>query len=238
MRFGLHMLCFSTILFGACGIGLNDARPQSAGDTKAAPLILEKSEGEQRVRRPRETPIPTGPFTIKVDRQNGGSQKMWLGTEEIPSGGIIAKHKHLGQDEILLIQTGNAHVWLGTQERDVHAGAVVFIPSDTWISLKNTGNENINLAFVFSDPGYDEFMRCVSVPAGNPSSAMVSHDELRECEHKGHVMYEGFPPTAQHWKNGFTLSAARRRASSRAAVPARGKPCANREPGGPLPHAQ
>src|SRR5215831_1676876 len=65
----------------------------------------------------------------------------------------------------LLIQTGSAHVWLGTQERDVHAGAIVFIPSDTWISLKNTGNETINLAFVFSDPGFDEFMRCTSVPA-------------------------------------------------------------------------
>ena len=63
--------------------------------------------------------MATKSFIIKVDRQNGGSQKMWLGTEEIPPGGLIPKHKHLGQDEILLIQTGN-----------VHAGAVVFIPSD------------------------------------------------------------------------------------------------------------
>src|SRR5499433_1981487 len=105
--------------------------------------FLEKSEGEHRVRRPREIPIPTDAFTIKVDRRHGGSQKMWLGTEEIPPAGIVPRHKHLGQDEIVLIQTGSAHVWLGTQERDVHAGAIVFIPSDTWVSLKNTGNENI-----------------------------------------------------------------------------------------------
>jgi len=76
---------------------------------------------------------------------------MFVGIEEIPAGGLIPRHKHLGQDEILLIQTGSAHVWLGEQERDVHAGAIVFIPSDTWISVKNTGNEIINLAFVFSD---------------------------------------------------------------------------------------
>lgn len=44
-------------------------------------------------------------------------------------------------------------VWLGAQERDVHAGAIVFIPSDSWISLKNTGSEDISLVFVFSDPG-------------------------------------------------------------------------------------
>ena len=196
MRFWISMLGLITILFGAYRIAPNGGHSQTAGDTKTTPLILEKSDGEHRIRRPRETPIPTGQFTIKIDRKNGGSQKMWLGTEEIPPGGVIAKHKHFGQDEILLIQTGIAHVWLGTQERDVHDGAIVFIPSDTWISLKNTGNENINLAFVFSDPGYEEFMRCVSVPAGEPSSVRVSRDELGECQHKGHVVYEGFESPA------------------------------------------
>jgi oxalate decarboxylase/phosphoglucose isomerase-like protein (cupin superfamily) len=95
---------------------------------------------------------------------------------------------------MLLIQTGSAHVWLGTQERDVHAGAIVFIPSDTWISVKNTGKETINLAFIFSDPGFDEFMRCTSVAAGDSSSTRVSHDEFKDCQHKGHVVYEGFDP--------------------------------------------
>src|SRR5262249_52143196 len=137
MRLGLQVLSLSTILFGAYGVALNDAHPQAARDNTTTPLILENSEGEHRVRKPREIPIPTGPFTIKVDRKNGGSQKMWLGTEEIPSGGVIQRHKHLGQDEILLIQTGSAHVWLGTQERDVYAGAIVFIPFDSWVSLYN-----------------------------------------------------------------------------------------------------
>jgi quercetin dioxygenase-like cupin family protein len=190
MKFGICLMSLALVLCSSHnvlqnpGVGSTDAKP--------TPLILEKNEGEQRVRRPRETPVPTGTFTIKVDRQNGGSQKMWLGTEEIPPGGLIPKHKHLDQDEILLIQTGQAHVWLGTQERDVHAEAVVFIPANTWISLKNTGNENIHLAFVFSDPGFDEFMRCVSVPASALSSASLSHDDFTGCQHKGHVLYEGF----------------------------------------------
>src|SRR5207248_11236797 len=62
---------------------------------------------------------------------------------------------HLGQDEILLLQTGTAHVWLGEQERDVHAGGLVFIPAHTWISLKNTGTEPVSLTFIFSAPGLD-----------------------------------------------------------------------------------
>jgi oxalate decarboxylase/phosphoglucose isomerase-like protein (cupin superfamily) len=129
---------------------------------------------------------------MKVDRQNGGSQKMWLGTEEIPPGGLIPKHKHLGQDEILIIQTGTARVWLSTQQRDVHAGAAVFIPSDTWISLKNIGTEDIRLAFIFSDPGFDDFMRCMSEPAGQPAEKL-SPQEFRECQHQGHVEYDTTP---------------------------------------------
>jgi len=168
-----------------------DSSPQSL-DSKPSPLILEKNEGERRMRRPRETPVPTAPFTIKLDRLNGGSRKMWMGMEDIPPGGVIPKHKHLGQDEILLLETGQAHVWLGTQERDVHAEGVVFIPSGTWISLRNTGNESIHLAFVFSDPGFDEFMRCVSVPASASSSQPLSRDDFKECQQKGHVVYEGF----------------------------------------------
>src|SRR5262249_1442796 len=194
MRFGLHVLTLSTLLFGVYGIALHEAHPPSARDNKTTPLILEKSEGEHRVRKPRAIPIPTGPFTMKVDRKNGGSQKNWVGTQEIPPGGMIPRHKHLGQDEMLLMQTGSAHVWLGTQERDVHAGAIVFIPSDTWVSLTNTGNENIDLAFVFSDPGFDEFMRCTSVPLGDPSSEKVSRDALNDCQHKAQVLYEEFNP--------------------------------------------
>ena len=191
MRFAILMLGLTTMLLTGYGTALNDAELQYASDANpgTTPLILEKNEGEHRVRRPRETPVPAGEFMIKIDRKNGGSQKMWLGAEDIPPGGQIARHKHLGQDEILLIQTGAAHVWLGTQERDVHAGAVVFIPSDTWVSLKNTGKESIRLAFIFSDPGYDEFMRCTSVPSGDPPSKTVTHEEFSECQHKGHVMY-------------------------------------------------
>ena len=198
MRFRIAVLSLTTMLFGAYGT-IQSTRPsESTKDTGATPLILEKNEGEQRIRRPRETPIPTGSFTIKVDRKNGGSQKMWLATEDIPPGGLINKHKHLGQDEILLIQNGTAHVWLGTKERDVHAGATVFIPSDTWISLKNTGNESISLVFVFSEPGFDDFLRCSSVPAGSPANTALTPDELENCRHKGHVMVEGLNPTVSH----------------------------------------
>jgi quercetin dioxygenase-like cupin family protein len=133
----------------------------------AQPLILEKNDGELRTRRIHtdKSTVAAPQFLLKVSPKNNRSQHLVLGTEELVPGARIPKHKHLVQDEILLIQTGTAHVWLGDRESDVHAGGLVFIPSDTWISLKNTGTEPVSLVFVFPAPGFEETMRCNSVPA-------------------------------------------------------------------------
>jgi hypothetical protein len=95
----------------------------------------------------------------------------------------------------VLVETGSAHVWLGSEEQNVHAGAVVFIPSDTWIGLKNTGNENIRLSFVFSAPGFEEFQRRISVPAGSPALPL-SREEFLACQHEGHIAFDAVTPRA------------------------------------------
>jgi len=160
-------------------------------------LALEKNQGEKRVRRPRDQmPNPTSEFILKVTPQNSGSQHLVLGTETIPPGGVIPKHRHLGQDEILFLQTGSAHVTLNDQDYDVHAGSMVFFPLNTWVSLKNIGDEPIQLIFIFSAPGFDEYMRCASVPAGQTAPAMAL-DDVRRCAHKGHVEYEALSGTAK-----------------------------------------
>jgi quercetin dioxygenase-like cupin family protein len=159
-----------------------------------APMILEKDEGERRVRRPRPaSPMAVSDFLIKVDRINGGSEHLFAGDEEIPRGAMIPPHRHHGQDELLIIQTGKARVWLGSESREVHAGAIVYIPSETWISLKNVGKESIRLAFVFSAPGFDEFMRCSSVPAGE-TPLPLSPQEFLDCQKKGHAEYQAKTP--------------------------------------------
>jgi len=195
MRWGYFALSAAMSLLGGYSFLRSEAAAQSAVSVGTKPLILEKDDGEHRVRRPRETPMPASEFTIKVDPKNGGSEHLVFGTESIPPGGQIARHKHVGQDEIVLIGTGTAHVWLGDKERDVHAGAVVFIPSDTWIGLKNTGNEDISLAFVFSAPGFEEFQRCISVPAGSRATPL-SREEFKTCQHEGHIAFDALPEPA------------------------------------------
>ena len=180
------------MVVGLCGVRAQSNPSSVAGpETSAKPLFLEKNEGELRTRRIRtdNKAVPAREFMLKVSPKNNGSQHLVLGTEELAPGASIQKHRHLGQDEILLLQTGTAHVWLGDQERDVHAGALVFIPTHTWISLKNTGTEPISLTFIFSAPGFEDTMRCNSVAAGETPTPITPEQRI-ECAHEGHAEYE------------------------------------------------
>jgi quercetin dioxygenase-like cupin family protein len=157
----------------------------SASETAAKPLLLEKNEGEARIwREP-----PPGGFLLKVSPRNNGSKHLVFGTEDLHPGDEIPLHKHLGQDEIVLIETGTAHVHLGGQERDLHAGGVVFIPAYTWVSIKPLGNDTVSMAFVFSAPGFENYMRCNSVPAGEKPTP-ITPEEDKKCSHEGHVIYK------------------------------------------------
>ncbi|MGZ7064681.1 MAG: cupin domain-containing protein, partial [Candidatus Angelobacter sp.] len=156
------------------------------------PLLLEKNEGELRTRRIHtDASVPaSSQFILKVSPKNNGSQHLVAGTEEVAPGATLPKHRHLAQDEIVLIHSGKAHVWLGDQERDLHAGGLVFIPSNTWVSLKNIGAEPVSLTFIFSAPGFEDTMRCNSVPAGE-TPTQITPEQQKECAHLGHAESAG-----------------------------------------------
>ena len=158
-----------------------------APDTDARPLLLEKDEGELRTRRIHtDASVPaSSQFLLKVSPKNNGSQHLVAGTELLAAGATLPKHRHLLQDEILLIGSGTARVWLGDRERDLHAGALVFIPANTWVSGKNIGAEPVALTFVFSAPGFEETMRCNSVLAGETPTP-ITPEQQKECSHLGH----------------------------------------------------
>jgi quercetin dioxygenase-like cupin family protein len=180
---------------GLCGFS-QSSRPSAAAhpQTEAQPLMLERNEGELRTRRVHidNSPTASTQFMLKVGPKNNGSQHLVAGTEDIAPGATLPKHRHLVQDEIALIQSGTAHVWLGDQERDVHGGGLIFIPANTWVSLKNVGTEPISLTFIFSAPGFEETMRCNSVPAGETPTP-ITPEEQKACAHLGHAENAGRP---------------------------------------------
>ena len=171
------------------GVARNYAQAQSG---KATPLILEKDQGERRLWRPVEGLEATPSlFILKVDQQNGGSSHLVFGTEDLQPGGKIEAHRHPGADEIIFLQNGSAQVTLGKVTKEVHSGATVFIPSDTWISAVNTGKEPIHLVYVFSAPGFDEFMRAESVREGEKVAPLTkAEDAAILAKHAHAVIYK------------------------------------------------
>jgi hypothetical protein len=112
-----------------------------------------------------------------------------MGTEDMTPLDEFPTHKHLGQDEILYIEKGTVHVHLGDQERDLRARGTVFIPAYTWVNVKNAGTETVNMVFVFSAPGFENYMRCDSVLA-NEKVTPLSLEEQKGCAQEGHVIYK------------------------------------------------
>jgi len=111
MRTALKSVAICTILGGIATSAPCDTSNGPIGISGGSPLILEKNEGERRVWRPIEGAegwdAQPGPFTLKVDRHNGGSSHLILGTEDLPPGAKIDRHRHPGADEILLLQNGS-----------------------------------------------------------------------------------------------------------------------------------
>jgi quercetin dioxygenase-like cupin family protein len=159
-------------------------------------LVLERNEGEKRVRLPREG-VANKPveFILKITPENSGSQHLVVGTQTVPVGGAIPKHRHLDQDEVVVLQTGSARMNLGDRVYEIHAGGIVFALANTWMSFENAGTETIQLIFIYSSPGFERYMRCTSVPAGQTASPL-SLDQLRACAEAGRVEYQGLSPTS------------------------------------------
>lgn len=159
------------------------------------PLIVARDQGEVRVWRPLVSESPAqqefdkqSRFIIKVDGKSGGSPDFWFGTETLPRGAGIPYHRHLHEDEVLYIVSGNAHVHVGALEGDVRPGAIVFIPRDTWVSLQPNSKTPISLLFAFNAPGFDRYMRCESAKLGQRVEP-VATEEDRHCTKAGDVQY-------------------------------------------------
>lgn len=129
-------------------------------DQKSTGLVLLADEGERMMRR-------WGlQMTIKIDPVNGGSKHLLVGTEDLPPGKSIPVHKHSHCDEVLIVLQGKGTASLGEKKREVGPGSIVYIPEDEWIGLENTGSELIRIVFIFSELGFDQYLRATSVPEG------------------------------------------------------------------------
>jgi len=162
--------------------------------SSTAGLILQESQGELRVRRPRGNNGSEGApsFIIKVDRKYGYSPSFFMGMENIPPGKKIRLHHHPHAEEILFIHRGTGIARLGAREAAVSAGATVYIPRNVSVGLRNTGTEPLSLVFIFPEPdGMAGQMRSGSVAEGEQPTPFTP-EELAARNARGgeHIVFD------------------------------------------------
>lgn len=167
------------------------SRDVAAGHSK--PLILGVSEGERRLHRPPPGALSSlsAPFILKVDRANGGAPEFVMLTEDIPPGQAIPAHRHPHADEIIFIHGGIGLASLAGRQATVTTGATIYMPRDTVVALRNTGAEPLRIVAIFSQPGYEQYLREISVPEGQtPTPLTVEELSAIRARHLDAAIYE------------------------------------------------
>lgn len=193
----LHLSRFALALTALPACSRTQGSPGQVSADSAVPsvagFVLKEDEGERRVRRPR--PDAAGmtlrDFIIKVDEKNGCSSDLFMGYESIQPGARIPPHHHPYSGEILFIQRGTGLAALGSRERAVGPGATIYIPRNTRVSLRTTGNEPLTVAFIFARPGIGEYFRDLSVLEAD-SAAPISEEEVAaiRARHREHITFD------------------------------------------------
>jgi mannose-6-phosphate isomerase-like protein (cupin superfamily) len=179
--------------FSGCSPRKPGASAAGASSASAQGLILARSEGERRYRRPPPNALAnlTAASIIKVDRKNGGSPDLVMLYTEIPPGQGIQPHHHPDCDEILFIHQGSGVAKLGPRSEPVTTGGTVYIPKNTRASLQNTGTEPLVILAIFSRPGFEDYLRETSVAEGEKPGPM-SVEELNRIRerYRGHIVFD------------------------------------------------
>ena len=164
----------------------NPPIPNATPIVAPTPEVLELDQGERRVRRGSTTGA-----ILKVDGQNGGSRDLVMGYEVLEPGRTIGRHRHLIADEIIFVHEGSGVAELNDRQTPFGTGATIYIPKNVRVSIHNTGSGPLGIAFFFSKPGFEAYIRDTTVPEGQPVPPM-SADELAaiRARHRSHVVYE------------------------------------------------
>jgi quercetin dioxygenase-like cupin family protein len=131
--------------------------------------VLAAADGERLINR-------GGDVVIKVD-PSGGSQSVSLGTQQVPPGVGIPRHRHAHMDEFIYVLEGSGTVILNDARHSIEKGGTIFIPKGSWHAFENPGGELVIL-WAVSPTGQEEFFRAISSRPGEPSRHLTPEQTL------------------------------------------------------------
>src|SRR5450432_2175697 len=187
------VLLASMSLTAGCSRESSSQQTGAGTPARSEALILQESDGERRVHRPPPGALSnlTALFTLKVDRRNGGAPEFVMMTEDIPPGQAISPHRHPHSDEIIFIHGGTGLASLAGRQANVASGVAIYMPRNAVVGLRNTGTEPLSIVAIFSQPGYEEYLREISVPEGqNPTPLTIEELSAIRARHLDSAVYE------------------------------------------------
>lgn len=159
------------------------------GSVPLAAQVISPETGEALIARGNR------PITIKVDPKTVGATQFVAGTEILPSGVAFNTHRHPNQEELLIVQQGKLRIGVGdSPPQEAGAGALVFIPKNTWVAVENNSGEATNFIFIFPQTGIEEFFRKTSQKAGESFTLTPEQRAAARKEHEHDIEFRGPPP--------------------------------------------
>jgi quercetin dioxygenase-like cupin family protein len=83
------------------------------------------------------------------------SKSISMGTLELPPGSSMDAHHH-APPEVYFVTAGSGTLLIGSEQRPVRAGDVVYIPGDHVHGVNNSGNELLKLVWMFPTDTWPE----------------------------------------------------------------------------------
>lgn len=146
--------------------------------------ILALNQGEHRVSLTR--PIQ---YVLKVDHINGGASRLVMLMEKMPPNDRIPVHQHALDDEIVFVQQGTVAGYLNGRRAILKAGGILYAPHGSWLGLQNTGATDATVFYITDHPGLDDYLRHLSLPAGQPSSRHITLAQVYALAARYHIKY-------------------------------------------------
>ncbi len=118
----------------------------------------------------------SGEVVIKID-PGRGSAHLSLGTQHVPSGAGIPRHRHAYWDEFIYVLDGRGTAILNDERVPVQKGATIFIPTGAWHGFENPGTE-LFILWATTPTGQEEFFRAISSRPGEPPKQLTPEQVL------------------------------------------------------------
>lgn len=155
---------------------------ESSGD--AQPVVLHADEGETYWIGRRNSPL-----TIKVAKDRQGNETMSFCRELIAPKEGIPLHKHLNEDELIVIHRGEGLLELDGKQIPVKEGTVALVPKGVWHAISNSGTETLIMLFSYSPAGFEGYFREFGSPVGTPWKPK-SQEEYNRLNKKWGIVYK------------------------------------------------